>query len=587
MESKIRFAPLIRVSTEKQEKKGESLSTQKKQIIDFVERQDGVIPEQCWQYSGQEHATTDQERKKLDKLLSDSSRNVFDAIIVTDASRWSRDNRKSEEGIDILKQNGILFYTGMTEIDLFNPENVLLLKMSVVFNEYSANIQTSKSLLNRIERAKKGIPTGGKPPYGRVFNKQTLKWSIDPEKKQKIEYAADRYLNGESLAKIAETFGISYPTLLKILTKRSGPDWEIRFRSKRLKIDETVNLRVPRLLPQKTIDAILERVHANKTYTHGEIKNKYLLSRMIFCEHCGYAMYGKTTSSGKRYYIHRKDKKYDKCVKFHIPADDIEKAVLIHLFGMFGDVANLEKAMERAIPNTEKLEKMDKQHKHLKRELIEIKKSKKRIYRFIATKKREDEEAAEALADLSGQETHIFKEIERLEAVLSSVPSIKSRKRKAHLWKRQMESTYKSSSKISKMSYDDKKALFQNAFSGKDDKGNRLGVYVSQVLRNKKEQIRYDIKGILGEDHSWLPLTLAEISAVFGYEDDGSYYDPFKDKHEKENKVLSTKRSQSKRMDKLNKLSSGGDLTPMRIYCFQYCLLEFPQILGSMVEQRD
>ncbi|MBU3916239.1 recombinase family protein, partial [bacterium] len=105
MQLKIKFAPLIRVSTERQEKKGESLNTQKKQIIDYVDSLDGIIPDVCWQYTGQEHATPDQERKILDKLLTDSGKGFFDAVIVCDASRWSRDNGKNDEGLKILIKN--------------------------------------------------------------------------------------------------------------------------------------------------------------------------------------------------------------------------------------------------------------------------------------------------------------------------------------------------------------------------------------------------------------------------------------------------------------------------------------------------
>lgn len=76
----LRFAPIIRVSTEAQEKKGESLRTQKKQILECVEVLGGVIPEACWEYGGQEHATPGQERQKLEKLLKDSSRGLFDAV---------------------------------------------------------------------------------------------------------------------------------------------------------------------------------------------------------------------------------------------------------------------------------------------------------------------------------------------------------------------------------------------------------------------------------------------------------------------------------------------------------------------------
>ena len=132
--TKLRFAPLVRVSTEKQEKQGESLNTQKKQIQEYVKTLTGVIPKVCWKYSGQEHATPDQERQNLDRLLEDSGKGLFDAVMVCDASRWSRDNAKSKAGLEILKRNGIKFYVGTTEFDLFLPQATLFLGMATEMN---------------------------------------------------------------------------------------------------------------------------------------------------------------------------------------------------------------------------------------------------------------------------------------------------------------------------------------------------------------------------------------------------------------------------------------------------------------------
>ena len=133
---KLRFAPLIRVSTEGQEKQGESLNTQEKQIKQYVDFLKGEIPKSCWTYSGQEHATADFERQKLNRLLADSGKGTFDAIIVCDVSRWSRDNRKNKEGLEILRQNGIRFFVGTTEFDLFSPQATLFLGMSTEMNEF-------------------------------------------------------------------------------------------------------------------------------------------------------------------------------------------------------------------------------------------------------------------------------------------------------------------------------------------------------------------------------------------------------------------------------------------------------------------
>jgi len=97
--NEIRFSPLIRVSTETQVRQEESLQTQKKQIEQAVKSLNAKVS--TWAYCGQEHATPTQERKKLDKILVDASKDLFDAVIVADTSRWSKDNLKSSYGLQL------------------------------------------------------------------------------------------------------------------------------------------------------------------------------------------------------------------------------------------------------------------------------------------------------------------------------------------------------------------------------------------------------------------------------------------------------------------------------------------------------
>ena len=90
----IRFAALIRVSTERQEKR-ESLRTQRSQIKTAVGLQEGKIVK--W-YGGQEHATEGWEKQEFDRLLADAQKTprLFDAVMITDPDRYSRDNLKAE-----------------------------------------------------------------------------------------------------------------------------------------------------------------------------------------------------------------------------------------------------------------------------------------------------------------------------------------------------------------------------------------------------------------------------------------------------------------------------------------------------------
>jgi len=356
MTTKLRFAPLVRVSTETQEKKGESLKTQRKQIIEFVEKLNGIIPEKCWKYSGQEHATVGEERKKLQQLLNDSSKNLFDAVIVCDISRWSRDNLKSRQSLALLRNNGIRFFVSTEEYNLQDPKHCFILGMSTEMNEYVALELCQKSLINRINRAKNRIPTGGKLPFGRTYNKKTGIWGVNTKKARDILWAADQYLKGKSITWIGETLGMNHSNLWKILTKRSGNVWHINFVSERFGINESVPIKVPELLPQETIKAIYEKAAANKTYTHGNIKNAYLLSRMIFCADCGYAMFGQTNRHGKRYYRHARHRKKEcRSSGLYVPAHDIETAILVNLFSMYGDSAALERAIKKAIPDMSEL----------------------------------------------------------------------------------------------------------------------------------------------------------------------------------------------------------------------------------------
>jgi len=124
----MKFAPIVRVSTEAQERQGESLRTQVTEIERSVKSLGGILIADPWRYSGQEHATPELERKKLDSLLRDAEKKLFDAVIVCDASRWSRDNGKSKVGLDILRKNGIKFFAGTTEYDLYKPADTLFLE---------------------------------------------------------------------------------------------------------------------------------------------------------------------------------------------------------------------------------------------------------------------------------------------------------------------------------------------------------------------------------------------------------------------------------------------------------------------------
>ena len=524
--NKLRFAPLVRVSEEKKEQKSESLKTQRQQIESYVKSMNGIIPDDLWKYSGQEHATPEFERKKFDQLLEDSAKDKFDALIICDASRWSRDNLKSKQGIKILKNNGIRFFIATMEYDLFNPEHSMILGLGGEINEFFALMQALKSIQNRISRAKRGLPSAGRLPFGRSFNKKTETWGLDEQKATDIQWAADQYLIGAHLPDLAKTLNMNASNLWKILTQRCGDTWKMSFKNLKVNVDETVEIKIPALLPKEMIDAIHERAASNKTYTHGQGGNKYLLSRMVFCSSCNYSMFGQTNHGKKRYYRHPRSGKV-KCdqLGFYVPANDLEKAVLTHLFSMYGDISNLEKAMIKAIPDLTKIKKLRTRKETFEKELKKTEAKRQRVVKGIADGVINLTDARIQMDGIREREALLNEEIERIIPQIDNVPDEKMIKRKASLTKRTIEAIFGSYARLGKMSFQDQRKLVQSAFAGKDSQGHRLGVYVSK----NEGKISYTIKGAIGDLAGKLPMTDQEIQKILGIESEvAGDYDPFK-----------------------------------------------------------
>lgn len=503
----LRFAALIRVSTERQEKQGESLRTQQTQIEAAVKQLGGEIVRR---YAGQEHATSGWEREQRDKMLAEAQqhRKPFDAVIVAHEDRWSRDDTRSGADLEKLQQADIRFFVLNREQDLSDPSARMYLGMSAVIGAYHARNQSKKSIENRIERAKRNIPTGGTLPFGRTFDKATGKWGIDEDKHAMIRDVAERYLAGESLGKLAEEHGVNYSNLTVTLRERCGDTYALNFRDDRLNIDETVTLQVPRLLPEKTIRALQQRLEANRTYMHGSPKYDYLLGGRIFCETCGFSLTG-VFDNGIRYYRH--NLRSDKCPLRPRPlvrADAIEPAVVRDLFNMFGNAAAIERAVKDGTPDrSQAMKRRDR----VQVEIGKIVTARNRILTYVEKDTITDEQAEARLRDLKERESVLQIELDNLFAELADVPDADTvRSMALHvqevcggIWiEDEAGNTYAGGNDVQScimMNDADRKALIATALAGNLPNGKPAGVYLTPTGGEQygRKHFRYVIKGLL------------------------------------------------------------------------------------------
>lgn len=493
----MKFAPLIRVSTEEQQEKGDSLALQKSQIVQAVTILGGTVPDYCWQYSGQESATTSEERLRFDKLLEDAPKGLFDAVMVADESRWSRENLKSETGLDILKKAGIKFFVLVREIDLFDHNQAFILRMLVNIHSYSAAQNAVKSILGRIHLAKKGVPTGGRIPHARTYDKKARTWAIDQEKYDKVKYAVERFLKGDNREEIAKAIGMNHSHLYYVLRNHLGDTYPFTIESKKYGIPKTtVSIPVPPLFGPDIIRKVHAQLDANKTYHHGQTKHRYLLARMVHCGHCGWALYGETVKGKHQYYTHTSKKDYQCDNYMRIPVNLLDDAVMRDVFQMIGDPSIRERAVRDANPNIEESKRLEKEIEVHDKELKRIRTRKDNLLNAVAEGLLPANEIKSKMDDLMKREGAIIGEIAKTRAKVEGMLTEQDIKRAvSDLGKRILADISYSPFVLDKMSWERKREILETVFGGRDADGKRFGVYLSKT----DGQWAYILKGIFPE----------------------------------------------------------------------------------------
>jgi DNA invertase Pin-like site-specific DNA recombinase len=367
MSEVLRFACMVRVSTETQERQGESMRTQRLQDAADVAALKGHVV--GWYGADRhEHATEGHERAELVRLTKDAAAGRLDAVMIADLDRWDRGSAEARVALDVFEAGGIRFFVGRMELKLKLPEHRFILDMTSAVGKLFAANAARKSLLNKIERAKRNLPACGRLPVGRLWDKKTSTWSIDPAARRMYQEIARRLLGGASAYALAKEYGSSHSNLCHNLRHNMGAVWIQEFNSERFNLHEKIATPVPPLLDPKTIKLIIARLEALRTYLHKtpRPRNLYLLSGRLFCAGCGRALTGCIgNSTGRRYYRHYrldavrvnpvKPCPYGERCRRRLRADDLERTVVSKLFDLYGSPALIRQQMDDVAPKRERL----------------------------------------------------------------------------------------------------------------------------------------------------------------------------------------------------------------------------------------
>jgi site-specific DNA recombinase len=178
MKAQIKAAGYIRVSTAIQVTEGESLDTQKLQIIDFI-KQKGWELTKIYSDEGLS-GTKAESRPQLQQLRSDARDKQFNIIVFTKLSRFARNAREYMNLAYELEQNGVQLASVKENIDPTTQTGKMITGILALFAEWEHETIREQMYENKMIRWRSNRTFIGKPPFGYKWNKEKKELEVVP-----------------------------------------------------------------------------------------------------------------------------------------------------------------------------------------------------------------------------------------------------------------------------------------------------------------------------------------------------------------------------------------------------------------------
>ena len=287
------------------------------------------------------------DRPDFQRMIADSAKGLFDAVLVWKLDRFSRDRYDSAHYKRVLKKNNVKVISIKENISE-GPEGIILESMLEGYAEYYSAELSQKIRRGQHDNAMKGIDNGGVVMLGYQRNKITGKLEINPETAPYVKEIFTRYANGETLTSLQtemekrgmrSTKGNAYSvgTLCNLLKNRKYIG-EYKYG------DVIIPGGMPAIIDEELFERVQRRMRKNhKAAARAKAEEEYLLTTKLFCGKCGRQMAGESGRGQKgivyHYYKCSGAKRKLGCKKKAIKKHWIEEAVVkLTVAKIFNDV---------------------------------------------------------------------------------------------------------------------------------------------------------------------------------------------------------------------------------------------------------
>ena len=280
-------------------------------------------------------AKTD-DRPYFLKMIKDSEEKHFQAIIVYQLDRFSRNRYDSAKYKTILKRNGVTVYSANENI-ADNASGVLLESLIEGLSEYYSAELAEKVNRGMNVNAKKCLSNGGTTPLG--YKIENHKYVIDKQMAPVIKEIFEKYADGVTIKEICADLNA------RGIKKPNGTTFNKNSFSAILKNRKYLGIYIfrdiekpggmPQIIDEDLFNKVAERMKANKLApARTRAKAEYLLTGKLFCGYCKEMMIGhssnKTSKNGiiYNYYKCKNSGRSKSCHKKMVMKDYIEDAVI-------------------------------------------------------------------------------------------------------------------------------------------------------------------------------------------------------------------------------------------------------------------
>ena len=336
----------------------ESIEGQLRECHEYADKNNFIIIEE---YCDRAISGKTDHRPMFQKLIRDSEKGKFQAVIMYTLDRFARNRYDSAIYKAKLKRNGVkVYYAKQPMPD--TPEGIILESVLEGYAEYYSENLARSIKRGLKENALHGLAHGA-PVLGYKIG-ENKKYEVEPIGAKAVQNIFEMYADGKSKADICNWLNENgFKTSRGNSFNKNSLDRILRndiYIGTYRYSDVVIENNIEPIIDKHLFDRVQAKFQHNKS---ARAKNKanqdYLLSTKLFCGHCGNPMVGECGRSGTgvMYYYYKcsgRKRKLTKCNKKTEKKDWIEKVVVKYTVQTVLTDSNIEKIAEKAMELIEK-----------------------------------------------------------------------------------------------------------------------------------------------------------------------------------------------------------------------------------------